>query len=73
MKDMKLYRYINDIWIGETSPEKVGKAEGEINKAEIDIPSRKCHRPNTVILLGIWWIAGSAVIPSDILWKIREM
>lgn len=70
---MKLYQWTSDIWTGETSPEKVGKAEGVawkvLNKAEIEIPPRKCHWLSKLIFLGTWWIAGSAVIPSDTLQK----
>ncbi|KFM08935.1 hypothetical protein AS27_14727, partial [Aptenodytes forsteri] len=77
-QDVKLYQYIDDILIGGTSPEKVGAAVAAVrqalNKAEIEIPPRKCQEPSKEVkFLGIWCIAGSAVIPPCTLGKIKEL
>lgn len=67
---MKLYQYLDDILIGGTFPEKVGEAAAAVwqtlNKAEIEIPHRKCQGPSKQgKFVGTWCLTGSAVIPPD--------
>ncbi|KAF1463968.1 Transposon Tf2-9 polyprotein, partial [Spheniscus demersus] len=69
---------MHDILTGGTSPEKVGEAVAAVwqalNKAEIEIPPRKCQEPSKEVkFLRIWCIAGSAVIPPCTLRKIKEL
>ncbi|KAF1467685.1 Transposon Tf2-9 polyprotein, partial [Megadyptes antipodes antipodes] len=73
-----LYQKQYDILTGGTSPEKVGEAVAAVwqalNKAEIEIPPRKCQEPSKEVkFLHIWCIAGSAVIPPCTLRKIKEL
>lgn len=45
-----------------------------LNKAEIEIPHRKCQGPSKEgKFLGTWCVTGSAVIPPDTLRKIEGL
>ena len=78
-QDVKLYQDIDDILIGGASPERVGEAPAAaawqtLHKAEVEIPPKKCQGPSgEVKVLGTWWIAGSAAIPSDTLSKTERL
>ncbi|NXC78620.1 POL3 protein, partial [Anhinga anhinga] len=85
LQDVKLFqwsthhKYIDDILIGVSSPEKVGEAAAAavwqaLYKAEVEVLPEKCQGPSREVkFLGAWYIAGSAAIPPDTLSKIEQL
>ncbi|NXJ11777.1 POLY protein, partial [Odontophorus gujanensis] len=71
--DVKVYQYIDDIFIGGENEENV-KLTMEIIKRNLMelIPEVNCQGPaQEVKFLGVWWVKGAASVPPDTLEKIE--
>ncbi|NWX74610.1 POL3 protein, partial [Alca torda] len=77
-QDVKLYQYVDDIPIRETSPQRVGEVAAAVwqalYKAEVEVQPEKCQgQSREVKFLGIWWIADSAAVPPDTLSEMEQL
>ncbi|KFV64175.1 hypothetical protein N307_00621, partial [Dryobates pubescens] len=76
-KDVSVYQYIDDIFVGGNDKGKVGSVAAAIwdllTKNGLQVPQDKCQGPSQEIkFLGSWWVAGAVSVPEDALEAIER-